>query len=194
MKRLHLAALVLLAGCTASSRPAYLKGTPAGYEPHEYIPLVSIAPLETTRTVRLLVVDRRLPGLFTVSQPETVVTNDVQLLVANRVAYELAFNGVKVGLEGDEVRVELLDFCWNWSQQQWMTFDITTAMRLRLSVWSNHHEVWGVWVTGMGTGVAAGAQSLPIIADELERVINEAMKSAHEHGYFVAIRDGASPR
>lgn len=194
MTRLLVVLLCLLSGCVVAKRPAYLRGTPAGYEPTEFIPLVPIAePTPVVRTVKLTVVDRRLSDLFPVSQPETVVTNDVQLLVTNRVAFELARNGVKVGLEGSEVRVEVLDFCWAWSQQQWLTFDVTTAMRLRLSVRTNEREVWGAWVTGSGTATT-GAVPLPIVADELERAINDAMKFAHERGYFVAIRDDVVPR
>lgn len=193
MTRAFLLTLCLCSGC-ATDRPAHLKGTPSGYFPEEYIPLVAFpAPAPPTRTVRLTVVDRRLSGVFSVHQPETVVTNDVPLLVANRVALELARNGVLVAQQGPEVRVELLDFWWDWERLNFLSWGLATAVRLRISVLGDGGtEQWAQWVVGSGTATA-GAAPLPIAADQLERALDDAMRLAHERELFVAMRDGVPP-
>ena len=144
----------------------------------EQIPLRSIPRIEApTHTVRLRVVDRRLSKLFVSNRAEAIVSGDVLQVVRNRVEDELARRTIAVDDAGPELLVEVLDFGWGWRRLSLagLRSEAAAAFRMQVTV----HEKVMVF-TGERDASGPGAEALPMLADQLELALDDAIKALGE--------------
>jgi len=153
----------------------------------ESIPLVAVtAPTGPLVQVQLEVSDQRLADWFPERRPELVITNDVRLLIENRVEVELARSRVVRAAEAPaQLKVEILDFWFDWRRHDFMDYRVHALLRLRMALLAPCQRL--LW-SGFFTGQVAQPERAPNpqreAADYLERAIDAAMASADERGAF----------
>jgi hypothetical protein len=130
---------------------------------------------------RLRVVDSRLSRLFVSNRAETVIGGDVLQLVRNRVEDELARHDIAVRDTGPELLVEILDFGWGWRRVSLVGLQSEAAGAFRMQVTAGEKTMR---FTGERDTSGPGADSLPMLADQLELALDDAMKSLGESPFM----------
>lgn len=161
MKRALLSLTVALASCATG--------------PTQQIPLRTIPKLEApVRSVQLRVVDRRLTTIHQTTRAEEILKGDVVEIVRNRVEDELARRSIAVNSAGPEVLVEILDFGWGWQRVSMAGSTAGGAFRMQVTEGAKTERF-----TGERTA-RASADSLAVIADQLELALDDAIKALGE--------------
>lgn len=155
----------------------------------EVIPLVPVpVPVTVKNTVRLTVVDERVPGAPRAA--EDVLSNDVVALVQNR----LARNGVRVDAAGDaELHAAIYDYRYEWHRRGvFVDYTAEAFARVRLTFTRHATVQWGQLVSGHAKQQERGWEPVVVVADQLERALDDAMRDAHQRGLFTAVANAPS--
>lgn len=145
----------------------------------EVIPLVPVpVPVTVKNTVRRTVVDERVPGAPRAA--EDVLSNDVVALVQNRLALELARNGVRVDAAGDaELHAAIYDYRYEWHRRGvFVDYTAEAFARVRLTFTQHATVQWGQLVSGHAKQQERGWEPVVVVADQLERALDDAMRDA----------------
>jgi hypothetical protein len=166
----------------------------AAHRPDQYIPLSPVPVIEEASvSVRLVVSDRRIDGLFAGRRPELVVTNDLVELVQNRVTIELARNAVSVAEAPQQLQVDILDYWWDWNRFDFMDYRGSSVVRVELRLIDADRTLWSRTLVGRAQQKQRDTEPLRVMADLLEMALDDTMRQGHEQRLFAAVRAGVPP-